>query len=62
MLSDLGWTGLVGLLALIGGFGVLGYVDPVVAAGVALVVVGAALLVHAIVKALAVRFGMGDML
>ncbi len=61
MLRGLGLTGILGLLALIAGFVVIGYVDPIIAGGVALVFVGAALVVHALVKALAVKFGMGDM-
>lgn len=61
MLRDLGLTGLVGVLMLLGGFAVLGYVDPIVAGGVALVLVGATLVVHAIVRALASRLGMGGM-
>lgn len=61
MLTDLGWSGFIGILSLIGGFAVLGYVEPVVAGGVALILLGAAFVVHAVVKALAMRFGMGDM-
>lgn len=62
MLRDLGLSGLIGVLALVGGFAVLGYVDPIVAGGVGLIVVGAILLLHAVVKALAGRLGMGDMI
>ncbi len=61
MIRDIGWSGVVGVLALIGGFAVLGYVDPIVAGGVALVILGVMLILHAVVKALATRLGMGDM-
>lgn len=62
MLRDLGLTGVLGILGLLAGFAVLGYFDPVVAGGVALVFLGAALVVHAVVKALAVRMGMGELI
>lgn len=62
MLRELGLSGLIGILALIGGFAVLGFVDPIIAAGVGLIVVGAILVLHAVVKAMATRFGMGDMI
>ncbi|MFP4591286.1 MAG: hypothetical protein ACLFMX_06715 [Halobacteriales archaeon] len=60
MIRSLGLSGLVGIVAMLGGLAVLAWVDPVVAGGVALVFVGAALLVHAAVRAIAARFGMGD--
>lgn len=51
---------MIGLIGMVAGFGVLAYVDPIIAGGVGLVLVGAALVVHAAVRALASRFGMGD--
>ncbi len=61
MLRNIGIGGLVGIVALLAGFGVVAYIDPIIAGGVALIFIGAALLVHAIIKAIATQFGMGDM-
>ncbi|MFW6448134.1 MAG: DUF7470 family protein [Halobacteriota archaeon] len=60
MVRSLGVSGLLGIVAMLAGLGVLAWVDPIVAGGVALVFVGAALLIHAAVRAVAARFGMGD--
>lgn len=60
MIRSLGVSGVIGLIGMVAGFGVLAYVDPIIAGGVGLVLVGAALVVHAAVRALASRFGMGD--
>lgn len=61
MLRSIGLSGLVGIVCLVAGLGVLAYVDPVVAGGVALVFVGAGLVVHGAVRSIASRFGMGDL-
>lgn len=61
MLRQLGFVGFLGIALLLAGFAVLGYVDPVVAGGVALILLGATLVVHAAIKAVATQFGMGDM-
>jgi hypothetical protein len=62
MLDRIGGAGgLVGLLAVLGGIGLIGTHDLRVAAGLLLVVVGLALVVRGIVQGFISSMGMGDM-
>ena len=61
MFDKLGLAGLVGVVVLVGGIGLLAWVQPLVAAGVAFVVAGLALVVYGIVTNLLASFGMGGM-
>lgn len=61
MLRQIGAGGFIGIMALIVGFGVVAYINPIIAGGIALIFIGATLLVHSIIKAVATQFGMGDM-
>lgn len=62
MLDKLGIVGVIGIVVTIGGLGVVGWRDPVLAAGLALVVVGAGLVVAGLVRNLLASFGMGGLL
>jgi hypothetical protein len=62
MLDRIGGAGgLVGLLAVLGGIGLIGTQNLRIAAGLLLVVVGLALVVRGIVQGFLASMGMGDM-
>lgn len=59
MLDKLGGVGIAGLFLLLGGIGVIAYVDWRIAAGLALVVAGLGMIVKALVSSALGAFGMG---
>jgi len=61
MLKRLGATGIVGLLAIIGGIALIAYDSLVIAGGIALVLAGIGLVVRALVSSLINSMGMGGM-
>ncbi len=61
MIRQLGVTGFLGILVLIAGFAIVAYEAPIIAGGLALILAGVGLVIHAAVRALASRFGMGAM-
>jgi hypothetical protein len=62
MFGKLGLKGIVGVLVLLAGIGVVAWRDPVVAAGIGLVVVGFVLTAWGLVSGLLSSFGMGGMM
>lgn len=62
MFDKLGTVGVVGIVVVVGGLAVLAYENPVIAAGIALVLIGIGLLVRGLVATLLESFGMGGML
>lgn len=62
MLDKLGTVGVVGIVVMVGGLALLAYENPVIAAGVALVLMGIGLLVRGLVGTLLSSFGMGGVL
>ncbi|MFC4450816.1 DUF7470 family protein [Halorussus aquaticus] len=62
MLGKLGAKGIVGVLLLIGGLGVVAWQQPIVAAGIGLVVVGFVLIAWGLVSGLMSSFGLGGMM
>jgi len=61
MLKRLGATGIVGLLAILGGIALIAYDSLVIAGGIALVLAGIGLVVRALVSSLINSMGMGGM-
>ncbi|GAA0669683.1 hypothetical protein ACFQDG_17000 [Natronoarchaeum mannanilyticum] len=61
MLKRLGATGIVGLLAILGGIALIAYESLVIAGGIALVLAGIGLVVRALVSSLINSMGMGGM-
>jgi len=61
MIKRLGATGIVGLVAIIGGIALIAYHSPIAAAGIALVLAGFGLVVRALVSSLINSMGMGGM-
>lgn len=61
MLDKLGAAGIVGVLVILGGIGLLAWINPLIAAGIGLVVAGLGLLVYGLVSNLLASFGMGGM-
>ncbi|HMB50035.1 DUF7470 family protein [Natronoarchaeum rubrum] len=61
MLKRLGATGIVGLLAILGGIALIAYHSLVAAGGIALVLAGIGLVVRALVSSLINSMGMGGM-
>lgn len=61
MLERIGGGGLVGLLAMLGGIGLIAYQDPIIAGGMALVVVGLALLLRGVVQGFMSSMGMNGL-
>lgn len=57
MLRTLGLVGITGLLIALAGVGIIAYVNPVLAGGVVLTLVGIALAVQALVKGVLSKFG-----
>lgn len=62
MLDKLGAKGIVGILLLLAGIGVVAWQQPIVAAGIALVVVGFVLTAWGLVSGLLSSLGMGGMM
>ncbi|WP_128477101.1 DUF7470 family protein [Halorussus pelagicus] len=62
MLDKLGAKGIVGVLLLLGGLGVVAWKAPIVAVGMALVVVGFVLVAWGLVSGLMASFGLGGMM
>jgi uncharacterized membrane protein HdeD (DUF308 family) len=56
-----GPSGVVGLLAVLGGIGLIATDEPIVAAGLLVVLIGLALLVRGIVQGVMASMGMGGM-
>ncbi|WP_135821694.1 DUF7470 family protein [Halostella litorea] len=61
MFDKLGISGIVGVVVVLGGLGLIAYADPIVAAGMALVLFGFGLTVKALVSNLLGSLGMGGM-
>lgn len=62
MLGKLGAKGIVGLLVLVAGIGVIALQDLIIAAGMALVVLGFILTAWGLIAGLLESFGMGAMM
>lgn len=61
MLDKLGIAGLVGVLIILGGIGLLAWINPLIAAGIGLVVAGLGLIVYGLVTNVLASFGLGGM-
>lgn len=61
MLDKLGATGIVGILVVLAGVGVIAWENWIIAVGLALVIIGTALLVKSLVSAVVSAMGMGGM-
>lgn len=61
MLGKLGSTGLAGVLLLIGGLAVVAYASPIVAGGLALMLVGLVLVARGLLGSVMRSFGMGGL-
>lgn len=61
MLDKLGLAGVAGVLVLFGGIGLIAWINPLIAAGMAFVVAGLGLLVYGLVSNVLSSFGMGGM-
>lgn len=61
MLDKLGATGIVGILVVLAGVGVIAWENWIIAVGLALVIIGTALLVKSLVSAVISAMGMGGM-
>lgn len=62
MFDRLGVAGILGVLLVLGGIALVGYRDPIIAAGIALVLVGGALFVKGLVSGILASMGMGAMM
>lgn len=62
MFDKLGIAGLAGLVVTLGGIGLLAWVDPLIAAGIAFVVAGLGLVAYGMVTNLLSSLGMGGMM
>lgn len=62
MFDKLGPVGILGLLMLGAGIGVVAYVEPIIAVGIALVILGLGLTLKAIVSSFLGAMGMGGAL
>jgi hypothetical protein len=62
MLDKLGLAGIVGVLCCLGGLAVIAYVAPVVAGGLALVLIGLVLAVRGLLSGMLSAFGMDGMI
>ena len=62
MFEKLGAIGVLGIVVILGGLGLIAWANPVVAAGMALVLFGFGLTVKALVSNLLSSFGMGGMM
>jgi hypothetical protein len=61
VLDKLGIAGLVGVLIILGGIGLLAWINPLIAAGIGLVVAGLGLIVYGLVTNVLASFGLGGM-
>jgi hypothetical protein len=61
MMNKLGAAGIGGILVILGGIGLLAWVDPLIAAGIGLVVAGLGLVLYGLVTNVLASFGMGGM-
>ena len=59
MLKRLGAVGIVGVLALLGGLALIAVIEPIIAAGIALMLLGTGLIVRSLVSSLMGAMGMG---
>ena len=59
MLDRIGYAGLAGIVLLLGGIGLIGYANPIIAAGTVLVLLGVTLILKGLVSNLLAAFGMG---
>lgn len=62
MFKRLGLKGIVGVVLLLAGLGVIGYENPIIAAGMALSVLGIVLVLWGVVSNLLSNFGFGGMM
>jgi hypothetical protein len=62
MLDKLGLAGIVGVLCCLGGLAVIAYVAPIVAGGLALVLIGLVLVVRGLLSGMLSAFGMDGMI
>jgi hypothetical protein len=62
MLNRLGIAGIIGILCCLGGIAVIAYVAPIVAGGIALVLVGLVLVARGLLSGVLSAFGMDGML
>lgn len=62
MIDKLGFAGVVGSLLAVGGIALVAWEAPIVAAGLALTLVGIVLVVRALLKSMLGSLGMGGML
>lgn len=62
MFNKLGVKGIAGVLVLLAGIGVVAWRDPIVAAGIGLVVFGVVLTAWGLVSGLMASFGLGGMM
>ena len=62
MFDKLGAKGIVGVLLLLGGIAVIALQNPIIAAGIGLVVVGFVLVAWGLISGLLSSFGMGGMM
>jgi hypothetical protein len=62
MLNQLGIAGIIGILCCLGGIAVIAYVAPIVADGIALVLVGLVLVARGLLSGVLSAFGMDGML
>ncbi|AEH35875.1 MULTISPECIES: DUF7470 family protein [Halopiger] len=58
MIDKIGPLGIVGVVVLLGGIGLIAYANPIIAAGMALVLVGLGLVVKSLVSGMLQSFGM----
>jgi hypothetical protein len=61
VLDKLGAAGIVGILVILGGIGLIAWVNPLIAAGIGLVVAGVGLILYGVVTNVLASFGMGGM-
>lgn len=61
MLRSLGLLGVLGVVLAVVGVGVIAYVDPLLAAGMLGILVGAGLVVLSVVRGMMARLGLGGM-
>lgn len=61
MLRRLGALGIVGVLAMLGGLALIAVADPIIAAGIGLMLLGTGLVVRSLVSSLMGAMGMGGM-
>ncbi len=62
MLRKLGVVGIVGVLLVVAGLATIAYVEPIVAAGMAGILVGLGLVVGNVLRKMLASFGLGGMM